>query len=79
MLTKPQAQRMALVTLKHANKYIQRMQNSGEFGDAEGTLFLKLAAHMVEGAADIISAIGDPEKQIELNHKWKARRTHVRQ
>lgn len=54
------AQRMALITLKHAKKYIQRMQNSGEFGDAEGTLMLKIALGMIEGANDLVSTVGKP-------------------
>ena len=54
------AQRMALITLKHAKKYIQHMQNSGEFGDAEGTLMLKIAKGMTEGAEELIIGIGIP-------------------
>ena len=56
-MIKSQPQRMALITLKYAKKYVQRMQNSGDFGDPEGTLMLKLAYSMLEGAEHLVSLV----------------------
>lgn len=56
------AQRMALITLKHAKKYIKRMHTGDCKGgaDAELILMLKLATSMVEGAEELIIGIGIP-------------------
>ena len=57
-----QAQRMALVTLKHAKKYIKRMHTGDCKGGADAglILMLKLATSMVEGAEELIIGIGIP-------------------